>query len=349
MGLNKGFLRKNAVSAALALLLVSGTSGAIAQERIAVILPMWDTHPKEIGEAAKRQAVSMGAEVDVISIPSYSSPEQVALIESAIASQRYDGILTNPYGPASVASLESAVEKGIKVATAHLPVNGEFSEPSAFEGQTVAVLVAIFNGGKARGEAVAEFCAEKDPCNIALILGDKAAGGFEKAMLDGEMVSWSQNPNIKIVSTQDAASRTGVAPYSIPAGREIAQDIVNAFPDLHALVITGDQMWQGAYDILVEEGLQDKILSYGGGSSLEGVIAIQEGRMAGSAPVLTAQFSGCSAMEYLIRGIRGEFQGTKLIDPLEEAGLPAMIGPENAATFSAQWSITGENVEEVCP
>lgn len=327
----------------------SAPSAGSSAKRIAIVLPMGDTEVKEIGAAAQRQAKELGLQADVISVPGFTASDQTSRLQTALSSGKYGAILTDPYGPASTAILRQAISKGMKVATVHLPADGNYSRISALPGQTVGLLTPGSKGSAARAEAVVQDCKDRDPCNVAIIQGDKAAGGFEKSLSDAALPIFKRHANIRVVSTQAAASRSGLAPYTVAAGRALAQDIIAANPDVHVILASGDQMWQGAHDVLKQKGLDKTVRSYGGGASVEGVKNIADGIEAGAAPVLLPQTEGCTAVKYLHRALNEGYKGGAKLDPNEIAKTPAVISRETADEITPEWSITGKKVEPVCP
>ena len=149
-----------------------------------------------------------------------------------------------------------------------------------------------------QAEAAADYCADKDPCNVILIIGAKIFA-FDNLRLETFEKVLAQHPNIKIVGT-------GEGWYSPDASLKAMQDMLQAARDVHVVLSNADQHLVGAEIALEAEGynVADLYLS-GGGAAAIAIEAIREGRWDATLAYFPKTM-GALAMEQIANAIEGK-------------------------------------------
>jgi len=203
----------------------------------------------------------------------FSATVQFSQVEDIVASGRFDGIVIAPNDTVGIATaLEDAVDAGILVASTLFPVGPELTnmEPQV-PGLTVTVAQNPEDGAIAQAEALAEFCAEIDPCNVVVFMGQKIFP-FDNLRNEAHMAVLGQHPNIHVVAT-------GEGNYSPDTALTAMSDILQAHPDIHAVLGSADQHLIGIEIALEDAGIPvEPIYLIGGGLNQITVDAIREGR-----------------------------------------------------------------------
>ena len=113
---------------------------------------------------------------------------QVTLIQDAITSGQYDGIITQPiYGPAIVDVTKQAIDAGITVVNIDQILGDDFTTgKSQVDGLAANVVFVPSELGKKFGEQTVAACASMnlDPCNVAYF-HDVKASAVGVALWDG--------------------------------------------------------------------------------------------------------------------------------------------------------------------
>jgi ribose transport system substrate-binding protein len=139
----------------------------------------------------------------------------------------------------------------------------------------------------------------------------------------------ADSPNVELVAEQEGAD------YARDTGLKVAQNILQANPDLDVLVTSGDQMTLGAEQAVEDAGLSDQVALIGNGGSEPGVQAVQEGRWFGTV-ALVPYSAGQAAAEQAINAVRGEPVETVVLST-DLSNVGALITQDNADQFEAQW------------
>jgi ribose transport system substrate-binding protein len=280
--------------------------------------------------AAQAAAAAGNAKLTVLDA-NLDPAAQTKQLQDAVASGKYDGIITQPlFGAGLVAGVQEAIAAGIAVANIdQILGEDQTTAASQVEGLKANVAFVPQTLGTKIGELVVQACAEKaaDPCEVGYIWSVKAAALDQtlKAAFDAA----TAGKNITVVAE-------GESFYTTPLGLAAAQNMVAAHPDID--VITGaDQAITGAVSAVADAGLAETValVGYGGGAiALQG---IQAGQRYGTVMQMPAT-EGRLGTEQLIQAIRtGEiFEGMDPLDDLPEGGV---VTKANVETFLplAEW------------
>jgi ribose transport system substrate-binding protein len=263
----------------------------------------------------------------------FNAATQYSQVEDIIAGGRFDGIIVAPNDTVGIATaLEEATAEGLLVAAVLFPVGPDLTVMTPqVEGLTTTVASNPVDGAAAQAEAVVEFCEGKDPCNVVVMIGqlqfpfDNLRNSTFTSVLD-------QHPNIHVVAT-------GEGNYSPDQSLTAFQDIIQANPQIDAVLSNADQHLLGVEIALEDAGIPiEPIYLIGGGLNGITVEKIKEG-------VFDATLSGYPysegylAAQSLIRAANGETV-ENWIDPASNATNPTIVTKEwldANPDFTAEW------------
>ena len=151
-----------------------------------------------------------------------------------------------------------------------------------------------------------------DGCNVVYLFGPVGAGYAIQMMEDGIKPTLEKYPNIKIIET-----------FSHPSditsdGIKSAEDAIVRFGDeIDVFAATNDGLGLGAVRAVQAAGLGDQIQCYGGGLTLMGMEAIDDGTMRFSMLKSQAQMA-VKAIEFCKMALAGETPAKKqnLVEPI---------------------------------
>ena len=279
--------------------------------------------------AAKAAAAAGNANLTVFDA-NLDPNQQVKQLQDAVASGKYDAIITQPlYGAGMVEDVKKAIAAGIKVGNIDQVLGADMTTPnSQVEGLSSNVAFVPSELGKKIGNLVVTACADlkadaAHPCNVGYIWSVKAAA-LDIALKKAFDEAIAPHPEIKVVSD------SGESFYTTAAGLKAAQDIVAAHPDV-SVIVSADQAITGA--VTAVKDIKDKVrlVGYGGGAvALQG---IKSGERFGTVMQMPATEGG---------------QGTKALIDAIRSGTPAP-GVDPLASLPDGGVVTAANVDTFLP
>jgi ribose transport system substrate-binding protein len=252
---------------------------------------------------------------------------QTKQLQDAIASGKYDAIITQPlYGAGLVEDVKKAIDAGIAVGNIDQVLGSDMTTPdSQVDGLSANVAFVPSELGRKIGELVVSACADlqADPCNVGYIWSVKAAA-LDIALKAAFDEATAGHPEIKIVDD------SGESFYTTAAGLAASQNIIQAHPDV-SVIVSADQAITGAVQAVQDANIADKVrlVGYGGGTiALQG---IADGSRYGTVMQMPAT-EGRLGTEQLIQAIR---TGTAQpgIDPLATLPDGGVVTKANVDTF----------------
>ena len=252
-----------------------------------------------IFEGVEEKAIELGYEAEIYD-GKFDAAHQYSQIEDVLAGGQFAGMIVAPNDSVGIAgAFEQVIEAGVPIATTLFPIGPELNslEPQV-PGITATVASPPVAGATWQAEAAAAYCADKDPCNVILIIGAKIFA-FDNLRLETFEKVLAQHPNIKIVGT-------GEGWYSPDASLKAMQDMLQAARDVHVVLSNADQHLVGAEIALEAEGynVADLYLS-GGGAAAIAIEAIREGRWDATLAYFPKTM-GSLAMEQIANAIEGK-------------------------------------------
>lgn len=256
---------------------------------------------------------------------------QAKQLQDAVASGKFDGIITQPlFGAGLVDGVKAAIAAGIGVGNIDQILGEDQTTADAqVDGLLANVAFVPKTLGTKIGELVVKACEEKaaDPCNVGYIYSVKAAA--LDATLKQAFDEATAGKNITIVGE-------GESFYTTALGLKASQDLLAAHPDL-TVIVGADQAITGAVQAVKDAGVADKValVGYGGGAiALQGIAG---GERYGTVMQMPAT-EGRLGTEQLIEAIR---TGTPApgMDPLDALPEGGVVTKANVETFLplAEW------------
>jgi ribose transport system substrate-binding protein len=286
-----------------------------------------------IYQGIETKAKELGVEVSIYD-GQFDAAKQYSQIEDVLASGKFDAFIVVPNDTVGIAgAVEEVGKAGKPLATALFPIGPDLSklEPQV-PGVTVTVASPPAVGAKAQAEKVVEFCKDKDPCNVVILIGQKIYP-FDNLRYESYLEVLNAHKNIKVVAT-------GEGNYDPDTSLTVMQDILQAHKGIHVVLSNADQHLVGAEIALGNAGIDVKSLYFsGGGAASIAIDAIREGRWdntLASYPVTM----GSLALEAVVKALKKE-AGPNFINMDEVGPLPAIIDKavlDKNPDFKGEWA-----------
>ncbi|GGE12023.1 monosaccharide-transporting ATPase [Aureimonas endophytica] len=230
----------------------------------------------------------------------FSATKQFSQVEDLVAGGRFDALIISPNDTVGIATaLEDATAAGLKVATTLFPVGPELSnmQPQV-KGLTTTVASDPALGARAQAEKVADYCADKNPCKVAILIG-QLVYPFDNLRNDTFKKVIAEHPNIQLVAT-------GEGNYDPDKSMKAMQDILQAHPDINAVLSNADQHLLGAEVALTDAGIDmGSIFTIGGGLNQITVDAIRAGTFSATLASFPHSMGG-AALDAVVKSLKGE-------------------------------------------
>ncbi|MEM1237093.1 MAG: sugar ABC transporter substrate-binding protein [Pseudomonadota bacterium] len=283
-------------------------------------------------EGVQEMAAKLGYETEIFD-GQFDAALQYSQIEDVLASGQFAGMIVAPNDSVGIAgAFEQVIAAGIPIGTVLFPVGPDLNtlEPQV-DGITVTAASPPVDGATVQAEQVVTFCADKDPCNVVIIIGAKVFP-FDNLRLETFESVLGQHDNIKVVAT-------GEGWYAPDPSLQAMTDILQANPEVDVVLSNADQHLVGVEIALDAAGINfaDLYLS-GGGAAQISIDAIQEGRWDATLAYFPKTM-GALAMEQIANALEGK-PVTNAINMDTAGPIEAMITAETLAAnpdFVAEW------------
>ena len=288
-----------------------------------------NTYDAPMLKAAQDVAAANNATVTVLD-GALDPAKQGQLIEDAITSGKYDGIITQPvYGPAIVANVENAIAAGIPVVNIDQILGEDFTTgKTQVDGLIANVVFVPSDLGKKFGEQIVAACKSKnlDPCNVAW-LHDVTGSAIDLAFADAFNKVTAGTP-VTVVATGDTN-------YTPSVAQGVAADIITAHPEVN-LWASSDQGLQGIMQALGAAGKATSdylFVGYGGSQWVQPQVA--DGTVfadAVQAPATEGRLGMQAMIDYLRTGKK-----TGDVDPFKDFPNNGVMTKDTASKFTGEW------------
>lgn len=308
--------------------------GATSEEPVrlaAFLLAFANSYSQKNKEGVEKAAAEFGAEVEYFD-GKFDGSVQLTQLQDATASGNFDGfVLFANDGTVVQPAVEEAIDAGIKVVAVYTPIGPDINSlDQQVPGLVATVANPIEGDGIGMGEATVDACGDTDPCNVIYVSGGFSIP-FEVAKFDAFKRVIGESSNIKLVGQ-------GEAGFLREEGYKVAQDLLQANPDVNVYVTSGDQMTFGAEQAIADAGIPEgQIALVGNGASCEAVEAVGAGRWHSSF-VYQPITEGYLGTKLDIEAIRGEVPYTS-IEMIKESPIGEFVTQENADQFTCEWNI----------
>lgn len=280
-----------------------------------------------------KQEASQRGNVDVeIFDGEYNAAHQYSQVEDLVASKKFDGFIITPNDNVGIApAITEATKAGLKVATTLFPIGPRLDtlEPQV-PGLTVTVASDPAIGAKLQADGVVKFCADKNPCNVVIMIGQKIYP-FDNLRLKTYTDTLAGHDNIKIVATVEGN-------YDPDTSLKAMQNVLQAHKDLNVILSNADQHLMGAEIALDDAGIPIEPLYLSGGGASE--VAVERVK-AGKWDVTLANFPtqmGIKALDAIVDSLEGKTVPT-VIDSDKIGPVPVMV---DKAVLDANPSFKGD-------
>jgi ribose transport system substrate-binding protein len=260
----------------------------------------------------------------------FNTNKQVNQLRDALISKRFDAWFVGPNdGAPLTATIKRAIASGVKVACALVPCGPDIRKTTVqIPGLTAQIGIGFYENGQLLGQLVKQSCVGKNPCNVFWLPGLPELP-LEKARTDGLKSITDTAKNIKIVAIQPGG-------YLAAPALKATQNVLQANPDIHVIVSSGDQMIAGAYKAARLAGVAEKIAFFGNGCTFESKRDILAGKLAGCS-VYLPRTEGRMSVDLLIRAVNGERIQSRSIDPLTLSPIGPVGTKANIAKFKPEF------------
>lgn len=251
-----------------------------------------------IWAGVQKAAKARGVEVEIFN-GEFDATKQYSQIEDIVAGGKFQGIVITPNDSVGIATaVEEATKAGVKVATTLFPIGPKLD---VLEPQVPGLVTTVASnpaiGAKAQADAVVDFCKDKDPCKVVIIIGQKIYP-FDNLRYETYLKTLGENKNIQIVATVEG----NYDPDKAMAGM---QDVLQANKDINVVLSNADQHLVGAEIALEDAGLDvPSLFLIGGGANQIAIDAIKAGKWDATLAQLPM-----SEGEYALNGVVDALEG----------------------------------------
>ena len=220
----------------------------------------------------EEKAAELGIETAIYD-GQFDAEKQYNQIEDVLAGGNFHGFIVTPNDTIGIAgAFEQVIAAGIPIVTTLFPVGPDLSdlEPQV-PGLTATLASPPVDGATEQANALVDYCADMDPCNVVIIIGAKIFP-FDNLRHETFLKVLGEHDNIKVLAS-------GEGMYSPDVSLTTMTDILQANSDVHAVLSNADQHLVGVEIALEAAGynVPDLYLSGGGAASIA-IDAIREGR-----------------------------------------------------------------------
>lgn len=268
--------------------------------------------------AAKQEAAKTGATLIVQAGDSHSSADaQLTIIETMIQ-RKVDAICIVPSSSTSLmVALKAAEDAGIPVINLDTKIDGKMVESNGLK-PVPFIGTDNYDGALKGGKwAMDKFgLAGKEVAILTGISGQQNAADRRNGFVDGAK-------GIKIIAEQTAS-------WEVELGFSVAQNILQANPNVEFFACGNDNMAIGAARAIKEEGKEGKVLVLGYDAISSALEAVEQGALVATIAQFPAEM-GILGVQTALKLIKGEtvdqviYTKTEIIDKAKVAEFKAYL------------------------
>lgn len=284
-------------------------------------------------EGVEAAASEIGVETTILD-GEFNADVQLNQMEDAIASGLYDGFVLLANDTVGIATaVEQAMEAGIPTVTTLFPIGPDLTTLDAqVDGIVGTVARPPGEGAQLEADAVVEFCADKDPCRVVILIG-QLQFPFDNVRYETFTSVLGEHDNIEIVAT-------GEGNYDRDTSMTEMQDILQSNPQIDVVLSNADQHLSGAELAIEDAGLNlEEIFMVGAGATQEAIDNVRSGRWDATLADYPRTM-GERALELLVAELNGdEHESVINEDTFFDIG-PLLTTEELEANpeFQAEWA-----------
>lgn len=305
------------------------SGGGNAPIRVAFFAPIANTYVAATLKGLNEVQASGGTKITQFDT-GFDASKEFSQVQDATTSGKFDALVIIPLDSVGlVPAAQAAINKGVKVVNTDL-VLGPATDTS--QPQLKGQLASIVNPPSSRAQkfldGIVSACQDLNPCNAAVIAGAPSID-FEQLIKKGFDALPASHPNIKVKSYQSGHGY--LAAPAIP----IAQNILQANPDLNVIAVTSDQATLGAEQAVNSAGRTGKVRLVSSGGSCPAVDAVKAGRFWMTIADLP-ETEGKLAMQAIVDSIRNGKNGPIGKNPVDTIS-NTIITKDKIGSFRCEW------------
>lgn len=282
----------------------------------------WTAYINSVNAEAKE----LGVEV-VFADAKDDAATQVEQVGSFLTAQ-VDGIVLAPVDPiGSNAAVETVAATDIPLITSNRVLDTTYG---GVDGAKPLVHTGFDDVqiGEINGQIVADACADKDPCNVVSLTANLGTS-VQTQRSSGQTSVLDQHSNITVLDSQpDNFDATKAA--------EVTASWLQKFSDVDVLTCQYDEMCIAAADVMEQSG-RDGVDVIGVGGSKNGVAAVEDGTMLGTAWVSPVS-DGKTALETIVKILKSEEVSTEDVNGIPTVPVAAAaVTKDNVADYPGEW------------
>lgn len=303
---------RSAVTAGLSLSVISalaltacstgGQSGSTEQKSYTVAVlaaSSQNGYNQAVYQGVEEYAKTLGGTVKLKLLDGqFNSDTQLSQLQNVTSDNQYSGVIVVPNdGPTLAAAFPTAT--GIPVVSVLNPIGPEIDKmESQVEGVVSTIAVPPSKAAAKQAEGVVKYCAEIDPCKVAIVVGNLGAT-LDVARRDAFREVLGAHKNIKIVAEVEGQ-------YDRDKSLSAVANVLQANRDINVILSNADQQTSGAQIALENAGIDPKsIFLTGGGGTKDAVKAVRDGIWKEDYVNFPVSM-GSAAMEQLYNAITGK-------------------------------------------
>jgi ribose transport system substrate-binding protein len=286
-----------------------------------------------IYQGIQQKAKELGVDVAIYD-GQFDAAKQYSQIEDVLAGNKFDGFIVVPNDTVGIAgAVEEVGKAGKPLVTALFPIGPDLTK---LEPQVAGVTATVANppavGATAQAQKVVDFCKDKNPCNVVILIGQKIYP-FDNLRYESYLKVLNAEKNIKVVAT-------GEGNYDPDKSLTVMQDILQANKNINVVLSNADQHLVGAEIALQNAGynVPDLFLSGGGAASIA-IEAIREGRWDNTLAYYPVTM-GSLALDAVVKALKKE-PVDAAIDMDEVGPLPPIVDKavlDKHPEFKGEWA-----------
>lgn len=252
-----------------------------------------------VWQGIQSEAAKVGAHATLYD-GQFSSSVQLTQVEDATTSGKFNGFAIVANDTVGIASaIQSAwTTAKIPTVTTLFPIGPNLA---SLDPQVPGIIGTIArppaDGAKLQADSVVSYCQTKNPCRVVILIG-QLQYPFDKLRYDTYVSVLKPHSNIQVVAM-------GSGNYDRNTSLKAMQDILQAHPQIDAVLSNADQQTEGAVLALQSAGIDPKsIYLTGAGATEAGIAAVRAGTWTND--LADYPFSmGTNAVDVLVKYLQG--------------------------------------------
>jgi ribose transport system substrate-binding protein len=288
---------------------------------------------RAVWQGIQAEAAKVGATATLYD-GQFSSSVQLSQVEDATASGKFNGFAIVANDTVGIASAIQSAWQTAKIPTVTnlFPIGPNLQ---TLQPQVPGIIGTIArppaDGAKVQADSVVQFCQNINPCRVVILIGQLQYPS-DKVRYDTYVSVLEQHSNIQVVAL-------GQGNYDRDTSLKAMQDILQAHPQINAVLSNADQQTEGAVLALQAAGINPKsIFLTGAGATEAGVAAVRAGEWTNDLADYPSSM-GVSSVDTLVKYYQGNTQPVVINEDSFEPFSPLLTKSilDANPSFIGQW------------